>query len=184
MKIELQIGIQFELEPDITVLIGAGSMRLYGLLQQIAQLPDVLFADKAITTDGDELRVKPILVDKNRWQVALFHCPETYIHPWRYHKLFEILQGASQHKRILLTTYSPLFLNRFEPRMVRVVEHKKADSGVYVPHFKAPLVIRPIDCAKVNGMLNALDGGILDGGLGELWFRDYLGGNPPGYYPR
>jgi len=166
MQIKLSSGVEFELEPDITVLVGASSMNMYGLLHRMAELPDVLFDDNVIVADGDELRVRPIFVDKNRWQIAVLHCPDAYIHPWRFHKLFEILQVASQHKRILLTTFSPLFLNLFEPRMVRVVERV---LGSDVPQIK------PIEHQSLRFRL-AMEA--FDGALGELWYTNHFGGNP------
>lgn len=164
MKIQLKSGISFDTEPDITILIGANSARIDEILRDIKnEYENVIFRKDLIVIDEDDLRVSPTLIDNNHWKVALFYCPDAYIHFWKFHKIYEILKVASQNKKIILTTFNPIFLNFFETRMVRVVGR-----------FQGVFECKPIMCDK--RFEKALEA--YDGDLGELWYTNHFGGNP------
>jgi len=153
-----------DLETDITVFVGANSAKLTYLLLDIScELRQAIYSTSVITVDEDDLRVDKILINKNKHQAAIFHCPDAFIHPYLFPKLYEILKTVSLNKQVIVATYNPIFLNYFEPRMVRVVERNK---GV--------LSINSIE--QTAHFLAAMEA--FDGSLGELWYTNHFGGNP------
>jgi len=148
------------LEPDITIFVGANSALNYGFMYDVScELRHSIFSTTLISVDEDDLRVDAVLIDKNKHQAAIFYCPDAFIHPHLFPKLFEILKIVSLNKQVVLATYNPIFLNYFESRMVRVVKRVKGiltiNSIEQTAHFLAAM-----------------------GGLGELWYTNHFGGNP------
>lgn len=100
-----------------------------------------------------------------------FEEPENGVHPWLLHKMMELLNLVSTEGivgkpvQVLITTHSPVLLNYVKPKQVRAVELDGAG--------KTQVHALPTESARFQAAMEAYDGE-----LGELWFTNFLGGNP------
>ncbi len=86
--------------------------------------------------------------------------PELGLHPSAIVLLAETVRSASVNAQVVISTQSPLLLDRFEPTEVVVVERQGASSG-----------FRRLDDTELRDWLS-------DYSLGQLWLKNLIGGRP------
>lgn len=87
--------------------------------------------------------------------------PENYIHPHLLAQVEGILRGLATNGTVLITTHSPLFLDKFEPDEVHIVERRDGET----------IVQRAVDRRDIERVRKDL-------GMAALWYEGHLGGVP------
>ncbi|MBQ7435157.1 MAG: ATP-binding protein, partial [Oscillospiraceae bacterium] len=65
----------------------------------------------------------------DRISVIAIEEPESHLHPESAHQLYETILALSEHHQVILTTHSPLFVNRSNIKANIIVTDGKATSG-------------------------------------------------------
>ena len=81
----------------------------------------------------------------NRVSVIAIEEPESHLHPESAHQLYETIQALSQNHQVILTTHSPLFINRNNIRANVIVNDGKATSAKRVKEIRDVLGTRVSD---------------------------------------
>ncbi len=96
------------------------------------------------------LSILTAIADK-RTPLIVLEEPENHVHPWVLRKIYEFCESMSETKQIIVTTHSPMFLNRFSPRQVFVVSRVNHST-------------------TIHSLLDLADADLLEGvQLGDFW---------------
>jgi putative ATP-dependent endonuclease of OLD family len=71
--------------------------------------------------------------------------PESHLHPKAIHALRSVLRDTASKQQVLLTTHSPLFVNRFEVGSNIIVERNRAQPASSVKELREVLGVRTAD---------------------------------------
>ena len=86
--------------------------------------------------------------------------PELGLHPYALNVIASLIQAASHHTQVLISTQSSTFLDNFEPEDIIVVEREGEESKFIQPN--------------VENLTTWLD----EYSLGEVWEKNVIGGGP------
>lgn len=86
--------------------------------------------------------------------------PELGLHPYAIELLSSLLHEAAERAQIIISTQSPLLLDKFDPEHIIVVNHRDGET-----------LLEHLDSEQLEQWLDEYT-------LSELWQKDALGGNP------
>ena len=98
-------------------------------------------------------------------KVIIIDEPELGLHPMAIDILAEMINIASKHSQIFITTQSERLINHFEPKNIIVVDRKQDMSGRFYSDFK-----------KLKS--SDLKDWIKDYSLSDIWNSNIIGGRP------
>jgi predicted ATPase len=95
--------------------------------------------------------------------LVCFEEPESNLHPWSHEHLVEILRRLSKRTQVLVSTHSPLFLDRLRTETNDLIVVEKPEGKT--------------TCKRISGR-KGLKKALQVLGLGELWYSGSIGGVP------
>jgi predicted ATPase len=95
--------------------------------------------------------------------LVCFEEPESKLHPWSHEHLVEILRRLSKRTQVLVSTHSPLFLDRLRTETNDLIVVEKPEGKT--------------TCKRISGR-KGLKKALQVLGLGELWYSGGIGGVP------
>jgi predicted ATPase len=101
-----------------------------------------------------------LLLQPSPPQTIIIDEPELGLHPFAIELLASLLHEAAETSQIILSTQSPLLIDKLEPEQIIVANHRDGETAL----------------ARLDG--NSLAEWLDEYTLSQLWQKDELGGNP------
>ncbi|MFT6961795.1 MAG: putative ATPase [Flammeovirgaceae bacterium] len=92
--------------------------------------------------------------------VIIIDEPELGLHPFAIHKLSGLIEKASAHSQIIISTQSTTLVNKFEPENIITVDRENGQS-----------VFKTHNSKELAGWLENYS-------IGEIWNKNIIGGRP------
>ena len=104
----------------------------------------------------------------SKFLVLAIEEPESHLHPYAVHKLREVLHEISEHHQVVLTTHSPILVNRQNPKSNILVRNGNAECAKNLELIRESLGIQLSD-NLVSAKLTLLVEGITDREVLKVW---------------
>ena len=101
-----------------------------------------------------------LLMQPEKPGVIIIDEPELGLHPFAINKLAGLINKASMHAQIIVSTQSVNLIDNFEPEDIITVDREEGRS-IFIRHNS-----------------NALEGWLEDYSIGDLWNKNVIGGRP------
>lgn len=166
--------------PDVKSIRVETASRLRGAIRNAFSVHVNDGVDTELETKGDGIKSLIAISllrhvnyqhDDGKLLVMAIEEPESHLHPMAVHKLREVLYEIAEHHQLILTTHSPILVNRRAPEENILVQAGNASKAKNLTEIRECLGIHVSDNLATAKLILLVEG-VNDKTIMETWLRD------------